>query len=244
MTTSRPGEKTNKPQPLELKSLTQMDIDTSEPILFNGSTGKGVAETFGFFHNFYPIVLNKKEVVRVNPMNLVINDVEWATTEAYFQAMKFEDKEYQEYIRNARTPHIVFKLGQLLHPKYITKKGRTKTMMIPQNVNTDDREYIKKMHTFEDKGVKQRNDWDKIKESIMYIAIKSKFDQNPQLKESLLKTGKREIVEHSYRDSYWGDGYDKKDKNKKGPGQNRLGLLLMNLRYNYTKTHTKLNLIS
>lgn len=68
-----------------------------------------------------------------------------------------------------------------------------------------------------------RNDWEEVKESIMYTALEAKFTQHPQLRAKLLATGRARIVEHTSNDSYWGDGGD-------GSGLNRLGVLLMRLR--------------
>ena len=68
-----------------------------------------------------------------------------------------------------------------------------------------------------------RQDWQSIKDNVMYIALINKFTQYPELKQLLLETGDRKLVEHSPYDSYWGDGGD-------GKGLNRLGELLMKLR--------------
>ncbi len=68
-----------------------------------------------------------------------------------------------------------------------------------------------------------RSDWDFIKESIMYKALKAKFLQHPELKSKLLETGKSKLIEHTSNDSYWGDSGN-------GQGKNRLGELLMSLR--------------
>ena len=57
----------------------------------------------------------------------------------------------------------------------------------------------------------------------MYVALYAKFTQHERLTKMLLDTGDRKLVEHTTRDSYWGDGGD-------GSGQNRLGKLLMKLR--------------
>ena len=57
----------------------------------------------------------------------------------------------------------------------------------------------------------------------MYIALYAKFTQHEPLMKLLLDTGDRKLVEHTSRDSYWGDGGD-------GSGQNKLGKLLMRLR--------------
>lgn len=61
-----------------------------------------------------------------------------------------------------------------------------------------------------------RSDWGEVKDIVMYEGLKHKFRQNEQLKIKLLSTGTKKIVEHTEKDSYWGDGGD-------GSGKNRLG---------------------
>jgi N-glycosidase YbiA len=68
-----------------------------------------------------------------------------------------------------------------------------------------------------------RADWDAVKKDIMREALQAKFTQHPALRELLLSTGDRLLIEHTKNDRYWGDGGD-------GQGQNRLGALLMELR--------------
>lgn len=67
-----------------------------------------------------------------------------------------------------------------------------------------------------------RPDWHIIKEQIMLNALRRKF-QNPELKQQLLATGSKTLLEASPSDHYWGAG-------KAGDGQNRLGILLMQVR--------------
>ena len=71
--------------------------------------------------------------------------------------------------------------------------------------------------------VRIRKNWDNIKDNVMYEALKAKFTQHSELKELLLETGDKILIEHTENDSYWGDGGD-------GSGKNRLGKLLMRLR--------------
>lgn len=56
-------------------------------------------EAYGFFSNFaaYPIKLGGKV---------------WPTTEHYFQAQKFYDSDYQEKIRQEKSPTIAARLGR------------------------------------------------------------------------------------------------------------------------------------
>ena len=74
-----------------------------------------------------------------------------------------------------------------------------------------------------DRNKPLRRDWEAAKVSIMRKAVHAKFAQHPQLREQLLATGDAQLVEHTERDSYWGDGGD-------GSGQNMLGRILMEVR--------------
>lgn len=72
-----------------------------------------------------------------------------------------------------------------------------------------------------------RSDWDKIKESVMDISLRLKFEI-PELREKLLATGDAELIEGNYwQDFFWG-----KDL-KTGEGKNHLGNMLMLLRGQY-----------
>lgn len=73
------------------------------------------------------------------------------------------------------------------------------------------------------KQIKICDDWEDIKEDIMMIALRAKFTQHRNLNKILLDTHGKYLVEHTDRDSYWGDGGN-------GSGKNRLGILLMKLR--------------
>ncbi len=68
-----------------------------------------------------------------------------------------------------------------------------------------------------------REDWETVKDAIMYEAVLAKFTQHDDLRETLLGTGDATIVEHTANDTYWGDGGD-------GRGKNMLGVTLMRVR--------------
>ena len=68
-----------------------------------------------------------------------------------------------------------------------------------------------------------RTDWEDIKEAVMMRALRAKFAAHPDLRDLLLATADKPIVENAPRDYYWGCGAD-------GSGRNRLGHLLMELR--------------
>ena len=68
-----------------------------------------------------------------------------------------------------------------------------------------------------------REDWDKVKEDIMYDIVYAKFTQNKELADKLINTGTVELVEGNYwGDTYWGVC--------NGMGQNKLGKILMKIR--------------
>jgi ribA/ribD-fused uncharacterized protein len=69
----------------------------------------------------------------------------------------------------------------------------------------------------------RRADWDAVKISIMKDILRAKVDQHEYVRRKLLDTGDRELIEDSWRDSFWGWGED-------GKGQNQLGKLWMEIR--------------
>lgn len=121
-----------------------------------------------------------------------VHDLEWPTSEHYFQAAKFfkTDPPWAEMIRRTQTP---MKAAQC---------GRSRA------------------HPLDPK-------WNSIKDDVMRRALLAKFTQHPDLKETLLETRGRFLVEHTRNDSYWGDGSNGR---KRGRGVNRLGKLLNELR--------------
>jgi hypothetical protein len=73
------------------------------------------------------------------------------------------------------------------------------------------------------RNVAIRPDWNKVREDIMYNVVKSKFEQNAELKAMLLATGDEYLEEgNTWGDTTWGT--------VNGVGKNWLGLILMRLR--------------
>jgi len=68
-----------------------------------------------------------------------------------------------------------------------------------------------------------RDDWEDIKDEVMYVGVLRKFQTHREPRERLLATGNEEIVESAPGDYYWGCGAD-------GSGQNKLGRILMRVR--------------
>jgi ribA/ribD-fused uncharacterized protein len=74
-----------------------------------------------------------------------------------------------------------------------------------------------------------RTDWEESKDGIMLAGLRAKFAQHADIREMLLSTGDAEIVEHTSKGRYWGDGGD-------GSGANMLGRLLMQLRDEFRRS--------
>lgn len=71
--------------------------------------------------------------------------------------------------------------------------------------------------------VKLRNDWEEIKDKVMYEIVLNKFLQNEDIRDKLLKTGEEKLEEgNTWNDYYWGV-YN-------GRGKNKLGKILMQVR--------------
>jgi ribA/ribD-fused uncharacterized protein len=68
-----------------------------------------------------------------------------------------------------------------------------------------------------------RRDWESVKDNVMRRAVLRKFEAHADIRETLLNTGDRYIVENAPGDYYWGCGQD-------GTGKNRLGQILMDVR--------------
>lgn len=71
--------------------------------------------------------------------------------------------------------------------------------------------------------VELREDWESIKDSIMYEICLNKFSRHKDLQDKLLATGEAELIEGNYwHDCYWGVC--------EGKGLNKLGNILMKIR--------------
>lgn len=78
------------------------------------------------------------------------------------------------------------------------------------------------------RNYKIRDDWEQVKNEIMYDAVLAKFLAHPNLAEKLIATGNEEIVEETVKESYWGCG-PKKD------GLNIYGKILCKVREDLKK---------
>lgn len=73
------------------------------------------------------------------------------------------------------------------------------------------------------KKIKLRDDWEEIKLKVMYDVVSAKFANNEDLRNQLIWTWEKEIVEgNTWGDTYWGVC--------RGKGENHLGKILMWIR--------------
>lgn len=162
---------------------------------------------------------------------ITIDGVTWPTSEHYYHGQKIQDstfsEEYKNLIRIANTPNKSKMLGN----QKITGRFGNNTVLDPKVDNRLLSDIIKE---YKEKGIKMKDNWEEIKENVMYKAIKEKFTQHKDLLDKLLKTGEKTIREASPTDSYWGIGKDEK-------GQNRLGVLLMKLRDEFSNQNQNQN---
>ena len=97
-------------------------------------------------------------------------------------------------------------------------------------INDIDREKIIKAKTPSEakkigRKVKIRNDWEYVKENVMYNGVKAKFTQNEELAKLLLATEDKELAEgNDWEIYFWGVDYFTCE------GQNKLGKILCKVR--------------
>lgn len=76
--------------------------------------------------------------------------------------------------------------------------------------------------------------WDAVRYEVVKTGNRAKYEQNPDLKEVLLKTGGSLLAEASPEDRIWGIGLDRQEAAETNPddwpGQNLMGKILMELR--------------
>lgn len=83
----------------------------------------------------------------------------------------------------------------------------------------------------EGRRIRLREDWEEVKDSIMYEVVKAKFTQNKLLREELLATKDMVLIEeNTWHDNYWGVCSCNRCKNKIHVSSNNLGKILMKVR--------------
>jgi hypothetical protein len=152
----------------------------------------------------------------------------YPTSEHYYQAHKYIynsgnpnqdwlNLEYAALIGKQNTPNKAFRLARLQKGhRYPWEKVLND--IIVKYSETGIVVKGKKM------TVKERPDWDDVKDLIMRRAVYDKMIEHPNIRSLLVDTGQKHLIENSPRDSYWGVG-------KSGKGCNMLGNILMETRF-------------
>ncbi|KAF8632861.1 hypothetical protein AX17_004709 [Amanita inopinata Kibby_2008] len=160
----------------------------------------------------------------------------WKTHETYGWASQwypspftatvdFEGK--METVEFPTTEHWMMVQKALLFKDYEMAREMLKIKEVTQKTMTKVKALGRKVKDFDNKK------WHEERERIVVEGNLHKFRQNEELKEKLLKTGKREFVEASPRDRIWGIGFGEKNamKMKARWGLNLLGKALDTVRY-------------
>ena len=136
---------------------------------------------------------------------------------------KFEDK--YRFLSNFYTSPIVYEGIKYYNAEAAFQSAKT--------LNIGNRLKFSKLGPSDAKKlgrrIELRDDWEEVKEKIMYEIVKDKFNRNPNLAEKLLNTLPKYLIEgNTWHDNIWGDCECDKCKNIKG--QNKLGEILMRVR--------------
>lgn len=104
-------------------------------------------------------------------------------------------------------------------------------------IRPEDRALFEHLKPFESKKlgkkIQIRLNWEDVKVSIMRYLVTQKFSSYKNLRELLVNTGNRSLVEaNDWHDNYWGQHYEQTNGlwRKSGAGINKLGLILMGVR--------------
>lgn len=208
-------EKISTPKPKMSKKIVAIEFASDSE---GEEESSEVCDFYDSIDNKYKIFSNYADT----PVK--IDGVVWPTTEHYYHAQKFvpsDDEDiswYQEKIRMASTANKSKMLGN----QKVTGRFGAGTFLSPAD-KTPLKDIIDES---KERGVSMRKDWEKVKDSVMYKAVKTKLEQHAQVKKTLLATGTCVIREASPTDLYWGIG-------REGKGKNMLGITYMKLRDEY-----------
>lgn len=109
-----------------------------------------------------------------------------------------------------KTSEHYYQAQKFVEPEVKLKIANAKTPKIASTIGRD-------------RNLNLRNDWEEIKQNIMYDAVYFKFKQNKDILRKLLDTGNAELVEATVKENYWGCGPN-------NDGQNNYGKILVRVR--------------
>ena len=123
------------------------------------------------------------------------------------------------FLSNFYTCNIIIDEIEYTNTESAFQSMKTKNINIRKSFSSLDPSRAK----FKGRRVQLREDWENIKDDVMYKVVKSKFSQNEDLKLRLLDTKDEKLIEgNDWNDTYWGVC--------NGKGRNMLGKILMKVR--------------
>ena len=151
-----------------------------------------------------------------------INEPNEEFSQSYISSFKINGKQY-----NSAEQYMISQ-------KALFAKNQEVYKMI---MDTDNGDYMHNLGRLLKLDLEQ---WNLLKEDIVYAGNLAKFSQSPTLKQKILSTGDSILVEATSYDKIWGSGIDAKDlvdsegnllvPVEQWPGQNLLGKILMRVR--------------
>jgi len=122
--------------------------------------------------------------------------------------------------------------NEFISPSFLNSYWKTAEHLF-QSFKTFDQEWIQRIQNAKvpsdakslGRGAQLRNDWNRVKDIVMYFTVREKFRQNTDIQKILLETEDAQLVEgNTWGDNYWGVSRNSKH------GKNMLGIILMKIR--------------
>jgi ribA/ribD-fused uncharacterized protein len=139
----------------------------------------------------------------------------------FFDDLTFQKATYHTGFSNSSKHHVNIEgMGTFLcsESAYQAHKDPENKDYVEQLLKCDSYILARKLGSTSNKP----ENWNDIKENVMYKVVKAKFTQNYLIRKNLLNTGLRNIV-YFKRDMFWGVGSN-------GKGENKLGKILTKIR--------------
>ena len=131
-----------------------------------------------------------------------------------------------KFLSNFYTSPIIYKKKKYPTAEHLFQALKTK--------NKNQRNNIRRAKTAGDakrlgRNIRLREDWEQVKDKLMYMVVRLEFLQNSELTLLLKNTKNNILIEGNYwHDNYWGDCCCIRCRNVKG--YNQLGKILMKIR--------------
>ncbi|KAI9055964.1 hypothetical protein LZ554_000898 [Drepanopeziza brunnea f. sp. 'monogermtubi'] len=195
-------------KPRNTPALQQSDQDTSDEPLFFFMPNEKHAEFCQWFSS--PFTVSKAAISALLGHETGLIDDDNDNSYAYSGTIKFNCAEqFMMYCKAAR-----------FHDR------TTQAKVLAASTPKEQKRLGKLVNGFDPES------WDEVKSSVVLAGSIAKYEQNPELKDKLLATGERLLVEAASKDRVWGTVFTEKHamSNREHWGENRLGKALMEAR--------------